>query len=99
METWIIAALAVLVNVGVAYGAGRYASGLKDKEILQLRKEVDELNRRVADQATRPDVERVIERLDKWANIIEADIRGVRVLLAQIVGGEKPALDVILGGR
>jgi hypothetical protein len=99
METWIFAALALLLNVGVAYGAGRYASGRKDKEIEDLRREVDELKTRTALQATKPDVDRLLARLDEWANKIETDMRGVRLLLAQIVSGEKPALSAILGGR
>lgn len=99
METWIVAALALLVNVGLSYGAVKYANGAKDRDLAQLRKEVDELQKRTSDQATRPDVDRVIERLDDWANRIEQDMRGVRLLLAQIVSGEKPALAAILGGR
>ena len=94
---WLMAALAILVNIGLSYGAARYASGAKDKEIATLRKEVDELKTRVADQATSGDVDRVIARLDAWAKAIEADVRGVRALLAQFVAGEKPTVGQVLG--
>lgn len=98
METWMVAALALLVNIGLSYGAAKYATGAKDREISQLRKEVDELKARVEDQATSGDVDRVIERLDAWAKAIEADVRGVRGLLAQLVAGEKPTVAAILAG-
>lgn len=94
---WLMAGLAIVVNLGLSYGAARYASGAKDKEISTLRKEVDELKARVADQATSGDVDRVIARLDAWAKAIEADVRGVRALLAQFVAGEKPTVGQVLG--
>ena len=110
MESWMIGLAVLAVNLLASFGAMRYASGKKDKIIADLVDKVEKLEAKTAGHATKSDVDRLIERLDSWANKIEADvrnvatkidleIRGVRGLLAQIVADEKPALADILGTR
>jgi predicted RecB family endonuclease len=110
MESWMVGLAVLAVNLLASFGAMRYASGKKDKIIADLVEKVEKLEAKTAGQATKSDVDRLIERLDSWANKIETDvrnvatkidleIRGVRGLLAQIVAEEKPTLAEILGTR